>query len=161
MITDGRPEGRRVGRIRNLQAPLYGARKIAAFVATTARSSDLDAEIHELNVQSALVFYDEDTPFAALLLAVADDRIHRVFFHVVGAWVNGLRRCNQGFSELGRRLIGCIGASLSYSRVNVFKNSGMITLILRSTDLTCCSRRWARFLTAAVIPPENGTCQSS
>ena len=81
MITDGGPEGRRVGRIRNLQAPLHGARKIAAFVSATARSSDLEVEVHELNGQPALVFYDEDEPFAALLLAVADDRIHRVFFH--------------------------------------------------------------------------------
>jgi RNA polymerase sigma-70 factor (ECF subfamily) len=81
MITDGGPEGRRRGGIRNLQAPLHGARKIAAFVAATARSSDLEVEIHELNGQPALVFYDEDEPFAALLLAVADDLIHRVFFH--------------------------------------------------------------------------------
>ena len=81
MVTDGGPEGRRRGAIRNLQAPLHGARKIAAFVAATARSSDLEVEIHELNGQPALVFYDEDEPFAALLLAVADDRIHRVFFH--------------------------------------------------------------------------------
>lgn len=81
MITDGGPEGRRVGGIRNLQAPLHGARKIAAFVAATARSADLEAEVHALNGQPALVFYDEDAPFAALLLAVADDRIHRVFFH--------------------------------------------------------------------------------
>jgi len=81
MITDGGPGGRRVGGIRNLQAPLQGAAKIAAFVAATARSSDLTVEIHELNGQPALVFYEEDAPFAALLLAVADDRIHRVFFH--------------------------------------------------------------------------------
>jgi|SRR5262245_25638042 len=81
MITDGGPEGRRVRGIRNLQVPLQGARKIAAFVAATARSSDLETVIHELNGQPALVFYDEDAPFAALLLAVADDRIHRVFFH--------------------------------------------------------------------------------
>jgi RNA polymerase sigma-70 factor, ECF subfamily len=81
LITDGGPEGRRVAGIRNLQAPLHGARKIAAFIAATARSSDLEAEVHELNGQPALVFYEEDAPFAALLLAVADDRIHRVFFH--------------------------------------------------------------------------------
>jgi RNA polymerase sigma-70 factor (ECF subfamily) len=81
LITDGGPEGRRVGGIRNLQAPLTGAARIAAFVSATARISDLEAEIHELNGQPALVFYDQDTPFAALLLAVADDRIHRVFFH--------------------------------------------------------------------------------
>jgi RNA polymerase sigma-70 factor, ECF subfamily len=81
MITDGGPEGRRVGGIRNLQAPLMGAARIAAFIVATAGNSDLEAEVHELNGQPALVFYDQDTPFAALLLAVADDRIHRVFFH--------------------------------------------------------------------------------
>jgi RNA polymerase sigma-70 factor (ECF subfamily) len=81
MITDGGPDGRRAAGVRNLQAPLCGARKIAAFVSATARSTDLEIEMHELNGQPALVFYDEGSPFAALLLAVADDRIHRVFFH--------------------------------------------------------------------------------
>jgi RNA polymerase sigma-70 factor (ECF subfamily) len=82
LITDGGPEGRRAGSLRNLRAPLKGARKIAAFVAATASHSlNLYTEIHELNGQPALVFYDEDTPFAALLLSVADGRIHRVFFH--------------------------------------------------------------------------------
>jgi RNA polymerase sigma-70 factor (ECF subfamily) len=81
MITDGGPEGRRVGGIRNLQAPLTGAARIAAFIVATAGNSDLEAEVHELNGQPALVFYDQDTPFAALLLAIADNRIHRVFFH--------------------------------------------------------------------------------
>ena len=33
----------------------------------------MEAEVHELNGQPALVFYDEDAPFAALLLAVADE----------------------------------------------------------------------------------------
>src|SRR6266849_2030686 len=81
MITDGGPEGRRVGGIRNLQQPLHGARRIAAFVAATARSTDLESEVHELNGQPALVFYEGGAPFAALLLAVADDRVHRVYFH--------------------------------------------------------------------------------
>jgi RNA polymerase sigma-70 factor (ECF subfamily) len=81
LITDGGPEGRRVGGIRNLRAPLTGAARIAAFIVATAGNSDLVVEVHELNGQPALVFYDQDTPFAALLLAVADNRIHRVFFH--------------------------------------------------------------------------------
>jgi RNA polymerase sigma-70 factor (ECF subfamily) len=81
MVTDGGPDGRRVAGIRNLRAPLRGAARIAAFVAATARSSDLTTEVHELNGQPAFVFYDGDAPFAALLLAIADDRIHRVFFH--------------------------------------------------------------------------------
>jgi RNA polymerase sigma-70 factor, ECF subfamily len=81
MVTDGGSEGRRAAGIRNLQAPLKGARRIAAFIAATAGSVDLEAEVHELNGQPALVFYHEGAPFAALLLAIADDRIHRVFFH--------------------------------------------------------------------------------
>jgi RNA polymerase sigma-70 factor (ECF subfamily) len=81
MITDGGPEGRRIAGIRNLQRPLQGARHIAAFVAATARSADLEVELHQLNGQPALVFYENDAPFAALLLAIADERIHRVFFH--------------------------------------------------------------------------------
>ena len=81
MVTDGGAEGRRAGGIRNLRAPLAGAARIAAFVVATARSMDLEAEARELNGQPALVFYHENAPFAALLLAVADDRIHRVFFH--------------------------------------------------------------------------------
>jgi RNA polymerase sigma-70 factor (ECF subfamily) len=85
MITDGGPGGRRIGGIRNLLAPLHGAPRIAAFVAATARSADLAAEIHELNGQPALVLYHEDAPFAALLLGIADDRIHRVFFHADAA----------------------------------------------------------------------------
>lgn len=58
MITDRGPEGRRVGGIRMLRQPLQGARWIAAFVAATARSTDLESEIHELNGQPALVFYE-------------------------------------------------------------------------------------------------------
>ena len=81
MVADGGPEGRRVGGIRNLRAPLTGSRRIAAFVAATAGSVDLQAEVHELNGQPALVFYHQNEPFAALLLAIANGRIHRVFFH--------------------------------------------------------------------------------
>jgi RNA polymerase sigma-70 factor, ECF subfamily len=81
MVTDGGPEGRRVAGHRNLPKPLTGAARIAAFVAATAGSVDLETEVHELNGQPALVFYHDNEPFAALLLAVANGRIHRVFFH--------------------------------------------------------------------------------
>jgi RNA polymerase sigma-70 factor, ECF subfamily len=81
MITDGGPAGRRVAGIRNLKEPLQGAAKIAAFVATTARQTDLTTALREINGQPAVVFYEGDAPFAALLLAIAEDRIHRVFFH--------------------------------------------------------------------------------
>ena len=95
LITDGGPEGRRVGGVRNLRKPLHGARNVAAFVAaTTTRSPNRYAEIHELNGQPALAFYAEDAPFAALLLGVADGRIHRVFFHADVARLRYLRARN-------------------------------------------------------------------
>ena len=62
MVTDGGPEGRRVGGIRNLPAPLAGAGRIAAFISATAGSINLQAEVHELNGQPALVLYHQDEP---------------------------------------------------------------------------------------------------
>lgn len=100
MITDGGPEGRRVGGVRNLRAPLHGASRIAAFVAATARSSDLDTEIHQLNGQPALVLYHEDAPFAAVLLGIADGRIHRVFFHADAARLRYLGPRGVGQEEI-------------------------------------------------------------
>ena len=83
MITDGGPEGRIVGDRRNLPKPLIGGARIAAFVAgSSRRGGHFPLELRELNGQPALVFYDQGAPFAALLLAIADDRIHRVYFHV-------------------------------------------------------------------------------
>ena len=81
LVTDGGPDGRRAGGFRNLTKPLMGARRIASFIAATAGSLDLETEVHELNGQPSLVFYHENAPFAALLLAIANGRIHRVFFH--------------------------------------------------------------------------------
>jgi hypothetical protein len=83
LITDGGREGRSVGGLRNLRAPLHGAARIAAFVVEATRrvSADLEVEEHELNGQPAMVLYREGAPFAAILLGVADGRIHRVFFH--------------------------------------------------------------------------------
>ncbi len=92
LITDGGAEGRSVGRIRNLPVPLHGARRIAAFVMATARAVELEAEIHELNGQPGVVFYRGEAPFAALLLGVADGRIHRVFFHADPARLRYLGR---------------------------------------------------------------------
>jgi RNA polymerase sigma-70 factor (ECF subfamily) len=81
LITDGGPQGKRGRGLRNLQQPLQGAVKIAAFVVAAARDSGLVGEMHELNGQPAIVLYDKDQPSAALLLGVANGRIHRVFFH--------------------------------------------------------------------------------
>lgn len=81
IITDGGPEGRRARGFRNLKLPLQGANKVAAFVVATSRDSGLEVDTRELNGQPAIVFYDRDRPTAALLLGVANGRIHRVFFH--------------------------------------------------------------------------------
>jgi len=83
LITDGGREGRRVGRFRNLRAPLVGAPRVAAFVAATARAAGgaLGFEPHELNGRPALLLLRGGQPFAALLLGVAGGRIERVFFH--------------------------------------------------------------------------------
>ena len=84
LITDGGPEGRVFRGLRNLRRPLEGAERIAAFVVATSRRAVLDVEQRELNGQPALVLYRDDRPFAAILLAVADGKIQRVFFHADG-----------------------------------------------------------------------------
>lgn len=83
MISDGGAGGRVLRGQRNLQRPLQGAARIAAFVVgVTARTaSDLRIEEHDLNGQPAVVFWSGDRPFAALLLAVGEGKIQRVFFH--------------------------------------------------------------------------------
>jgi RNA polymerase sigma-70 factor (ECF subfamily) len=93
LITDGGPEGRAFRGVRNLRRPLEGAKHVAAFVAATARRAELAVEQHELNGQPALVFYRDDQPFAAVLLAVAEGKIQRVFFH---ADSNRLRHLGRG-----------------------------------------------------------------
>jgi RNA polymerase sigma-70 factor, ECF subfamily len=82
MISDGGPEGRRIAGARTLDAPLTGARRIASVITGSSRRGKLATELHELNGQPAIVFYDDaGAPLAALLLAITDDRIHRLFFH--------------------------------------------------------------------------------
>jgi RNA polymerase sigma-70 factor (ECF subfamily) len=81
LVTDGGPDGRRVGRFRNLTRPLEGAAGVAAFIMATARDARLDIDLRELNGRSALVLSDGEGVVAALLIAVADDRIQRLFFH--------------------------------------------------------------------------------
>jgi RNA polymerase sigma-70 factor (ECF subfamily) len=80
LITDGGPEGRALGGIRNLRRPLEGAAHVAAFVVATSRRVQLEVEQRELNGRPALLFYRDGRPFAAVLLAVAEGKIQRVFF---------------------------------------------------------------------------------
>lgn len=81
MIADGGPEGVRVKGVRNLPRPLVGSDKIAAFVMAFARrpSSSLETRECQLNGQPAIVTMHEGRPLVALLLAVADGRIQRIF----------------------------------------------------------------------------------
>ncbi len=81
LITDGGPEGRALAGLRNLRRPLEGAAQVAAFVAAASRRVELEVEPRELNGQPALVFYRDEQPFAAVLLAVAQGKIQRIFFH--------------------------------------------------------------------------------
>ena len=93
LITDGGPGGRVFKGVRNLRRPLEGAERVAAFVVATSRRAALEVEPRELNGQPALVFYREGRPFAAVLLAVADGKIQRVFFH---ADLSRLRYLGEG-----------------------------------------------------------------
>jgi RNA polymerase sigma-70 factor (ECF subfamily) len=81
MIADGGPEGVRVKGVRNLPRPLIGSEKIAAFVATFGRrpSPPMEQRECELNGRPAIVSLQEGRPVVALLLAVADGRIQRIF----------------------------------------------------------------------------------
>jgi RNA polymerase sigma-70 factor (ECF subfamily) len=81
LVTDGGPAGRRVRGLRNLKEPLHGAAGIAAFVSAASRTQGLEFEMRELNGQPAIALFERDRPFAAILLGVANGRIHRVFFH--------------------------------------------------------------------------------
>jgi len=81
MIADGGPEGVRIKGVRNLPRPLVGSEKIAAFVSAFARRPSLPLETREceLNGQPAIVALHEGSPLVAILLAVAEGRIRRVF----------------------------------------------------------------------------------
>jgi RNA polymerase sigma-70 factor (ECF subfamily) len=83
LMSDGGRSGRALGGQRNLARPLEGAARVAAFVAASSRRAAalLQIEERELNGQPALVLFDGERPSAAILLAVADGKIQRVFFH--------------------------------------------------------------------------------
>jgi RNA polymerase sigma-70 factor, ECF subfamily len=82
LVTDGGPGGRVAGGIRNLDAPLAGVARIAAFLAaaTNRNAGTLVSTIRELNGQPALVLWQGGAPFAALLLGVAEGKVRRLYF---------------------------------------------------------------------------------
>jgi RNA polymerase sigma-70 factor (ECF subfamily) len=83
LVSDGGSGGVAVGGFRNLARPLHGSARIAAFVtrATRRGGGTLRQEERQLNGRPAVVFFRGEQPFAALLLAVSDGKIQRVFFH--------------------------------------------------------------------------------
>jgi RNA polymerase sigma-70 factor, ECF subfamily len=95
MISDGGPNGVSAGGFRNLPRPLHGATRIAEFVAAaTARNGGgLRVEERQLNGRPAIVFWRGDGPFAALLVAAAGGKIHRIFFHADTTRLRYVGRC--------------------------------------------------------------------
>jgi RNA polymerase sigma-70 factor (ECF subfamily) len=82
VIADGGLDGVRVGQVKNLPRPLEGAARIAAFLAAASkRNGPLDTRECVLNGQPALVASRDGKPVVAILLAVADGKIRRVFIH--------------------------------------------------------------------------------
>jgi RNA polymerase sigma-70 factor (ECF subfamily) len=87
MISDGGADGVSAGGFRNLPRPLHGAARIASFLvmATQRNGAALRGEERSLNGRPAVVFFRGNEPFGALLVAVAEGRIRRVFFHADAA----------------------------------------------------------------------------
>jgi RNA polymerase sigma-70 factor (ECF subfamily) len=82
LVADGGADGVTVGRVRNIPRPVTGAAKVAAFLAaTSSRDGGVETSEHELNGQPALIARQNGRIVAAMLLAVADGRVHRVFIH--------------------------------------------------------------------------------
>jgi RNA polymerase sigma-70 factor (ECF subfamily) len=84
LVIDTGPEGKRVGRIRNVGRPVEGATRIAAFLAAVARQAPAFGEPQEceLNGEPAVVYLREGRPAAAILISAADGEIRRVFVQV-------------------------------------------------------------------------------
>jgi RNA polymerase sigma-70 factor (ECF subfamily) len=83
LVTDGGEAGREVAGQRNLRVPLHGAEQVAEFVArmSTRTAGMLQIETRTLNGRAAVLLSNDGAPFGAILFAVADGKIHRVFFH--------------------------------------------------------------------------------
>ena len=81
MVIDTGPEGRRVGRIRNVGRPVLGARRIAAFLtALASQRPDFGSSAERtLNGQPAILRVKDGKAIAAILISVAQGRISHVF----------------------------------------------------------------------------------
>jgi RNA polymerase sigma-70 factor, ECF subfamily len=83
MIADGGKAGRIIEGIRNLPAPLTGPARIANFISATTKvaANHLVSTVIDCNGQPALLLTRDGEPFGLVLLAVADGKVERVFFH--------------------------------------------------------------------------------
>jgi RNA polymerase sigma-70 factor (ECF subfamily) len=81
LVADAGPGGGRYGRVRQLPRPIVGARKIAAFTAAAVpqRPRHLVRRVREVNGEPAIVTFDGARVYSAVLLAIANGRIRRVF----------------------------------------------------------------------------------
>jgi RNA polymerase sigma-70 factor (ECF subfamily) len=82
LIVDGGPDGRNVGRIKNVGHPVCGSHRVVSFLAAVAReSSGVTSTVRQgiLNGQPAVVMFKDGVPSAAVLISVADGRIRHVF----------------------------------------------------------------------------------
>jgi RNA polymerase sigma-70 factor (ECF subfamily) len=81
LVADGGQGGVRYGRVRNVPRPVVGQAKVAAFLAAVGAQAPADVT-HvdcELNGQPAIVTLRDGRAIAAILLSVADGKIHRIF----------------------------------------------------------------------------------
>jgi RNA polymerase sigma-70 factor, ECF subfamily len=83
LIADAGPDGGRFGRARNLPAPVIGARKVAAFVASTSPrgGAESSVELRELNGQPAALISRDGRTYSVIQIAVVGGRIACVFVH--------------------------------------------------------------------------------
>lgn len=81
MIADGGPDGASYGRVRNLQGPLVGAKKVAAFLAAVTPQGANGLALHErdLNGEPAVVVLRDGRLFATISVAVRDGQVSAVF----------------------------------------------------------------------------------
>jgi RNA polymerase sigma-70 factor (ECF subfamily) len=82
LIVDTGPDGRRVGRIKNVGHPVAGARRVVSLLAAVARESagaTSTVRAGDLNGQPAIAMFKNGVPSAAILISVADGRIRHVF----------------------------------------------------------------------------------
>lgn len=85
LIADRGPGGVRIGGVLELDAPVQGARRVAAFLCAIARKTrgELEFEVGEVSGRAGLVFRRGGEPFAVMTLGVVGGKVGRVYFRRV------------------------------------------------------------------------------